>query len=246
MNIQVYYAHYWQGRATHKARPKWFSPLTCIRSFFESIDDLVKIDFNFIFDGTLEQMLEDDCYSYLKNIKNDNVEINFYTIDAGSQRNSSEFIFNLINGTQTSEDSFVYLLENDYLHIKGWVMALNELALSGIRFDYVSLYDHPDKYEHTPEFWEKYKHLKSKVFHTDNVYWRTIPSTCMSFIVKKKIFKSDMRLFLFLRDVFVFPVLRLLKGRILLCPIPGYATHSMTNFLGPVVKWHKEVNDAQK
>ena len=99
--------------------------------------------------------------------------------------------------------------------------------------NYVSLYDHNDKY-----FLPMYDNLASKIFTTETRHWRTTPSTCGSYIIPKNIFIEDEDIntggpgdhdkFLYLNST---------KNRFVLTPIPGLSTHCMEGLLSPTIDW---------
>ena len=80
------------------------------------------------------------------------------------------------------EDEVITILEDDYLVAKNWQQAILEgLCIA----DYVTLYDHPDKYS------AMYAGLVSKVFKTHSCHWRTTPSTTNSFATTAKTLRKD-------------------------------------------------------
>ena len=96
--------------------------------------------------------------------------------------NSGSFMFmiNKIIKIHKSDD-FVYLLEDDYLHCPG----AKKIILEGLEIaDYVTLYDHPDKYKLDGKGGNhfNYKHLQKTRLHlTASVHWRECNSTTMTF-----------------------------------------------------------------
>ena len=114
-----------------------------------------------------------------------------------------------------------------------WVCKGFELYDSNITFDYVSLYDHRDKY-----FLPMYTELQSRIFHTPTHHWRTAPSSCASYIAEVARFRSDYDIFqLGLPDYYLFNALNQERKRALLTPIPGLSTHAMEGYLSPTVDW---------
>ena len=85
----------------------------------------------------------------------------------------------------------VYLLEDDYLHLPGSKFLLQE----GLEFaDYVTLYDHPDKYYKFDTFGShyNYKKLHSTVLYaSSNSHWRETDSTTMTFDCRVKTLQED-------------------------------------------------------
>jgi hypothetical protein len=103
---------------------------------------------------------------------------------------------------------------------------------------YVSLYDHGDKY-----LLPIYNNLTSKIFTSPTRHWRTTPSTCGSFIITKKLFKSDFDIHTTVSgDHNKFLELNSNRNRAVLTPIPSLSTHCMEGLLSPTINWEK-IND---
>jgi hypothetical protein len=135
-------------------------------------------------------------------------------------------------------DTIVYFLENDYLHLPSSDKILFEGFELGAS-DYVTLYDHPDKYTEFIRGGEK-----TVVFLSKSIHWKITNSTTMTFASKVKSLKRDEKI---LRrwttghhpfDFEMFTNLRM-KNRILISPIPGFSTHGETEFLTPLIIWDK-------
>lgn len=100
--------------------------------------------------------------------------------------NSQSFLFTLSQVKYYTDDTIVYFVEDDYLHLQTSPEILREGIASGV--DYVSLYDHPDKYGPLYDGGEI-----SKVFRTKSSHWRTSISTCMTFASTAGVLKKDMK-----------------------------------------------------
>lgn len=91
------------------------------------------------------------------------------------------------------DDDIFYFIEDDYLHLPEASGALEE----GLNyFDYVTLYDHPDKYKlHDGPINPYAKRNKfsegTEVVAGPTQWWRTSNSTTMTFAVKGKTLKDD-------------------------------------------------------
>jgi hypothetical protein len=125
------------------------------------------------------------------------------------------------------DDELIYFCEDDYLHLSCAPKYLEE----GIkRADYVSLYDHPDKYT---RHYNGGEHCK--VFKTPSSHWRTTVSTCMTFGARVKTLKEDLEIWEKYtdgdhpHDHHIFSELTQ-KGRRLIVPIPGVACHTDLTF----------------
>ena len=124
------------------------------------------------------------------------------------------------------------MVEDDYLHRAESVSLLQE----GIkRADYVTLYDHPDKYTRHYDGGEF-----SKVIKTASSHWRYTTSTCMTFASKVKTLKQDMDVWKEFTsgdhpyDHFVFKKLTDERKRRLSVCIPGAACHTDLTFSASV------------
>jgi hypothetical protein len=89
-------------------------------------------------------------------------------------------------------EDYVYLLEDDYLHRPG----SKKVLLEGLEMgDYVTLYDHPDKYQIESNNGNpfNYKQLqKTRVYTTPSTHWRETNSATMTFACKVKTLQDDL------------------------------------------------------
>ena len=143
------------------------------------------------------------------------------------------------------DDEIVYFLENDYLHRPGSDVILKEGFELGASF--VSLYDHPDKYIDPSKGGNPYCQggaEDTRVYKTNSVHWKVTNSTTMTFASKVKTLKENEEI---IRkhtsgahpdDFYMFTELRN-NNKLLITPIPGYATHGETAWLSPLTDWSK-------
>lgn len=136
--------------------------------------------------------------------------------------------------TECSEEDLVYFCEDDYLHLK----IAPKLLQEGIkRSDYVTLYDHPDKY--TPQY---NGGEFSKVIKTNSSHWRYTISTCMTFGTKINTLKKDLDIWNKYidknhpEDHLIFSDLAKEKKRRLAVCIPGVADHTDLEYSNRVNK----------
>jgi hypothetical protein len=191
-----------------------------------------------VYDGAVEDFTTDFIAGYYANTS---FGLHIQFIKGGSDINSFLITLGLARSTEFSDSDLIYFLENDYLHQYGWVSKVFELYDTGIQFDYLSLYDHRDKYHY-----EMYAALTSKLVYSQSHHWRTAPSTCASFILEKRILDRDYDVFSSgLTDYYFFSKLIGEGGRVLLTPVPGLATHSMEGYLSPTVNWEKLTHEAE-
>ena len=89
----------------------------------------------------------------------------------------------------SAEETIIYMVEDDYLHTEGSCHVLAEGFKHG---DYVSLYDHPDKYiSDYPNPYIKGGGESTKVFLTESSHWKLTNSTTMTFASKIKTLRRD-------------------------------------------------------
>jgi len=141
-----------------------------------------------------------------------------------------------------NDNEIVYFIENDYLHKPD----SDKILLEGFELgaDYVSLYDHPDKYMDGTNPYVENGGEYTKVYLSNSCHWKLTNSTTMTFAAKVKTLSedeyilreftktthpNDFQMFLALRE----------KGRSLITPIPGYSTHGETAWLTPLTDWSK-------
>jgi hypothetical protein len=107
--------------------------------------------------------------------------------------NSASFVYMIdIIIQKNKPDDYVYLLEDDYIHRSNSKTVLLEgLAIA----DYISLYDHPDKYflekkgQGNPFNYNKLQ--KTRLYVTRSAHWREINSTTMTFACQVRTLRED-------------------------------------------------------
>lgn len=195
--------------------------------------------------------------SYIKiladNISNDTYEMiikyvskeNVIKCNEGSGAQTFNLVLNM--ALKENDNEIIYFVENDYIHRKNSKNVLEEGFSIGS--DYVSLYDHPDKYLDNDKggnpFIENGGEI-TKVFLTKTCHWKLTNSTTMTFASKVKTLKldekilrkwtggtypEDFKMFLELRDA----------GRTLITPLPSYSTHGDLPWISPIIDWHTEL-----
>lgn len=223
--IKVFLRH-WNGATGRKqnVRPEWFSYEKCYRSIKNA-----NIDLTVLLDGNREN-------HHFKFSPEENL-IKFH---GGTDAKSLLFCLEHIEKQNLNDEDIIYIVEDDYLHKPGWENIMKE-AFETYDVDYVTLYDHPDKY-----FLPMYENLQSKVLYTKSSHWRTTPSTCNTYAGKWKTFKKH---WIDFHIKFCLPefthegydhtkFVRLWeKGSNLISSIPGYSTHCENQFLSPLTDW---------
>jgi hypothetical protein len=127
--IKVFLRH-WNGAINRKqnVRPDWFSYEKC----YKSVKD-ADIDLYVLLDGTK------DNHHFQFDPKDNIVEFT-----GGSDAESLLFCLKFIEKQQLDSEDIVYIVEDDYLHKPLSPKVIEDGFDIGL--DYVSLYDHPDKY----------------------------------------------------------------------------------------------------
>ncbi len=151
-------------------------------------------------------------------------------------------------------DDILYFVEDDFLHLPESKGLLLE-AFRETDADYVTLYDHPDKYinrkEGGPNPFVRHGGEKTRVIVTSSSHWKETNSTVMTFAVRVSTLREDEKQWrrCIRREVpddfLVFT--RLGKARVyyrpfgrkrtIIHPIPAWATHGEREFLSPFVDW---------
>lgn len=155
-----------------------------------------------------------------------------YTVTAEGNAGSLWKTLNLAM-TECEDSEFVYFCEDDYLHLGS---APNLLKEGAKRSDYVTLYDHPDKYTRHYNGGEI-----SKVIKTASSHWRYTASTCMTFGVKIGTLREDAEIWkkhtpeTHPHDHKIFTELHEEKNRRLIVCIPGVACHTDLTLSGSMM-----------
>lgn len=148
----------------------------------------------------------------------------------------------------SSDDDIIYFIENDYLHRVNSDIVLKEGIELGA--DYVTLYDHPDKYIDAQyggnPFIEGGGEI-TRVFLSKTCHWKLTNSTTGTFAATIKTLKHDYNIIKkyannqYWNDFHMFTELKE-QGQTLISPIPGYSTHGETLWLTPLINWNDICN----
>jgi hypothetical protein len=138
------------------------------------------------------------------------------------------------------DETIIYFVENDYLHKPGSDKVLIEGLQIG--YNYVALYDHPDKYMNGANPFVEDGGEVTRVMLSESCHWKITNSTTMTFAAQVKTLKEDESILReytkgsYPRDFEMFLALRE-KQHGLITPIPGYSTHGETAWLSPLIDW---------
>jgi hypothetical protein len=177
-------------------------------------------------------------------------------VEQTSLGNAGTFRFALKLATESmTDEDIVYFLEDDYLHLPLAPKAIEEgLTIA----DYVTLYDHPDKYwnraDGGPNPLVRHGGERSRVLLTPSTHWKLTNSTTMTFAARVRVLREDLPVWMrytrtrIPHDFWAFrhllwgrrwTSLFLREGRRLVSPIPALATHAELAYLAPLVDWSR-------
>ena len=178
-------------------------------------------------------------------------------INAGSSTESFKHALRcVLHPNKMSPKEVVYFVEDDYIHRPGSREALLEGIDAG--FDYVTLYDHPDKYisgkdggnpdVHCPRRMGDADEI-STVLYSKSCHWKFTNSTTMTFAARRGTIKADADIigkhltgpapddFWMFCELLSWPPHRRLGSS-----IPAFATHAEKQWLAPLFDWEAILN----
>jgi len=211
----------------NKVKPDYINNENCLKNFVHVFSNR---DLQIIADNCSEDTLQ----MITKYIHPDKVEKVSIGHGAGT------FNLALSKALTYEHNEIVYFVENDYLHRLLSPDILQEGFSIGA--NYVALYDHPDKYINGANPEVEGGGEVTRVMLSKSCHWKLTNSTTMTFASTVKTLKEDEQLLRsftqgsYPRDFDMFLALRD-KGRGLVTPIPGYATHGETAWLSPLTDW---------
>ena len=233
MKIHIFYSHYNVEGKGYKFRPSWFDYESCFVNFLSTIQGK-NVDLHLMMDGNLE----DNFISKYKQ------HFTHHKINGGDMVKAAMHMYSIVKSMENEigDKDLLYFIENDYLHVDKWYNEIINLFSTFQGLNYATLYDHNDKYIHD----HLYGDLVSKIFSTDTLHWRTVPNTCGSYVVSKKVFFEDYNDHTtVIGDANKWAFLNETKGRFILSPIPGLSTHCMETLMSPCINW-EEINNKAK
>lgn len=253
MKIHLFYRHCCDAKGRDEKRPEWFDYEKCFKNLLDTIDESVIV--NVVYDSAfnLGKLPKDNWINnYLDKINN------LFIVNVNGDYPSVNKTFEIIKEMDgITDDDIIYILENDYIHKKGWpkkvielfnftgdkgyiedinnpykVSNENSMNTIDIHNFYVGLYDHPDKYFHG------YGDKKFELFVTNSQHWRETDSHCNSFLLSKKLFDNDFDIqSTMYGDWEKWTWLSKNRNRKFISPIPSLSTHGMWKFLAPTIDW---------
>lgn len=241
--IRVYYRLSDAPAAAKKKKPSFVNNRNSLINFFRN--------FNFFSCHVIADSVSEETQLLLKEL-----EQNFtFTYEHVSYKSGSRsFIHAFELAIKNDEDDIIYFIEDDFIHMKNSASIVLE-GFYQAHADYVSLYDHPDKYTEGENPYVEDGGEFCQVLCTESSHWKTTGSTVMSFAAFVRTLKEDeyywrkcaeghntksFRTFseLVKNKKTLSNMFR--KKRKIVNPIPAYATHGETRFLSPFRDW-KEI-----
>ncbi|MDD2540698.1 MAG: hypothetical protein PHH28_06595 [Desulfuromonadaceae bacterium] len=235
-NLYIIYRHVYisddVGRFPPKFRPDGFDYNKCFINLIETIENSKlrdRVNIIVFYNGTIDDLNKDKFMNVLNTTQ---IHIEVRLLEASSALQAVLVMMREVKNLSIMPNDILYLLENDYLHHEKWLEETFEIFDSKIKFDYISLYDHPDRYKYPSNY------SNSVLYVTSNRHWTTAPSTCGTFLLKYEVFIRDYKYFYtYKNDIKVFTGLTKRLKRVLLTPIPGLSTHSMSEHLDPIQRF---------
>lgn len=222
------------GAAVFKARPGGFDKRKCLLNFLSVFgEDHVVI----IADQVGKQTLE-----WLHTLVPDN-RIVTTTYKSGA----FSFLHAARLAAKLPGEVCVYLCEDDYLHTADARTCLLEGLSIG---DYVTTYDHPDKYVDSGTVdgagcrgnpLVANRSECTRVYRTQSVHWKETNSTTMTFAARARTIQKDLDVYVtFCRTGYPYDYAmfrHLVPPRKLVSSLPGKSTHCESVNMSPMVDW---------
>jgi hypothetical protein len=229
--IHIFYSHYNVEGKGLKFRPHWFDYEKCFINLLNTVQDK-NVDIHVVMDGKIDN-------NWISKYKQYYVP---HEIVGGNITNVTLGVYNIVKNLECDKNDLIYILENDYVHVDNWVDKVLDLFKTFDGLNYVSLYDHNDKYT----WMHLYEDLVSKIFVTNTHHWRTVPNTCGSYICTKELFLEDYDVqTTVIGDANKWLHLEQTKGRFMLSALPGLSTHCMETLLSPTIDWENTINKSK-
>ncbi|MHA1284999.1 MAG: glycosyltransferase [Promethearchaeota archaeon] len=152
----------------------------CLESFKECLDDInIKI-----------WAIMDNCPKNYENLfrmffKNEDLKI----IHLNNFGNQGTFNLQIKILSEQKDSELVYFAEDDYYYLPSQFKKMITFLKNNDDVDFVTPYDHLDHYSFP------FHNYKSKIKVYANKHWRTINSTCCTFLTSRKILRKTKKVF---------------------------------------------------
>jgi len=216
-----------------KVKPKYINNRNCLWNAVNTFQDVDFEDWTVIADNVSEET-DVMIQGYIPRER-----IEYVSVGHGA----GTFNLALDKALTFDDDEIVYFIENDYLHLPNSKKVLEE-GLNEIGADFVSLYDHPDKYIDGANPYVQGGGEMTRVMLSTSSHWKVTNSTTMTFASKVKTLRKTENILReytqgsYPRDFDMFVHLYN-SAHYLVTPIPGYSTHGETAWLTPLIDWQK-------
>lgn len=236
LRVEIFMRHcYYSDASNHKKRPSYFDRKAFFENFLSTINhDFVRVT------CILDTFHEGDQPHFV--LEQDQVEV--ICISEGKEAKSFTKLLEIVEAKKLSPETILYFVEDDYIHRQNWIDVMLE-GFSIPNIDYVTLYDHPDKYT------DLYQNLQTKLYTTKSAHWRETPSTTNTYAMRAKTLKKHLRIHqefsegvAITKDHSKFCALSAVGAKLISC-IPGYSTHVELGFESPCIDWEKILLNTQ-
>ena len=216
-----------------KPRPEWFSKHGC---FVNLLQQFRHHSLHCVIDGETPDWMKKPLVFHTEQTWTSMTGQIVAVKNINEQHNARAFLKAL--DYACTLEGYLYLVEDDFVHRPGAPQILE----GGLRrFDYVTGYDHPDKYGHLGNPTDV---LGAPVTIGEHCHYKYTCSTVMTFAVKADTLREDADVWRkwsqdkhgWTRDHKAFCELRS-RGRTVGSSIPAYATHCEPQWLAPLVDW---------
>jgi len=217
----------------NKVKPKYINNRNCLWNAVNIFQGVDFKDWTVIADNVSEET-DVIIQSYIPRERIDYVSVG---------HGAGTFNLALDKALTFDDNEIVYFIENDYLHLPGSKRIIEE-GLDEIGADFVSLYDHPDKYIDGANPYVQGGGEMTRVMLSTSSHWKVTNSTTMTFASKVKTLRKTENILReytqgsYPRDFDMFVHLYN-SAHYLVTPIPGYSTHGETAWLTPLINWKK-------
>jgi hypothetical protein len=217
----------------NKVKPKYINNRNCLWNAVNIFQGVDFEDWTVIADNVSEET-DVIIQSYIPRERIDYVSVG---------HGAGTFNLALDKALTFDDNEIVYFIENDYLHLPGSKRIIEE-GLDEIGADFVSLYDHPDKYIDGANPYVQGGGEMTRVMLSTSSHWKVTNSTTMTFASKVKTLRKTENILReytqgsYPRDFDMFVHLYN-SAHYLVTPIPGYSTHGETAWLTPLINWKK-------
>jgi len=241
MSLRVFYRI--SDAGYNKVKPDYVNNENCLKNCVKHFGDDIDIIADNVSDVTFEMVKK---YVPISKIQRTNIK--------GGNAGSFTLLFE--QALLLEDETIVYFLEDDYLHRGNSA----KILLEGFELesDYVTLYDHPDKYILAEDGGNKFNiggPEETRVYCSRSTHWKITNSTTLTFASKVKTLKEDASIIreytsgfhpetheetgkAYDHSMWVYGLTG--KGRKLISPIPGYSTHGEIPWLTNFINWENE------